>query len=529
LTINTTAETASALTPVITSAGAVAAIKQPANSDAITKSATNAGEAHKISLNSLQRCPASNQDWFEFTGVKDRKVVVEVISHRNGEPTDWTIQVFKISRSPDGQEKSERVAEFEDTAGIPGAEVMQLGSRDPSGNFICTDDSIYRLKLSDRFKANRPWQLIVRDAQPGFSVVAFSTSPVTAAAVVHRWSPFLRKGGSALLQTAVLRHDGFAGPVTLHVDGLPEGVTATDVTLPASQSTAALILRAASDAKPWSGRIKITGTSGEKVESGTEAVPRWSTGLGGNDRNDIRMSKDGLVLAVTDEEVAPLIIEPTEQKVYETSLAGRIEVPVKFIRSATHKGFKGEWQSSLMGLPGLRQSAIIKPAADATEAKLVLDLKRKDGNDFTPGTYVFHASARGVVKWQPAEKAPVQELTDVAYSAPMQIKIAASPVALTAPASVMLAPGAKVEVPLKLERRYGFADGVSVDFVAPAGIKGLTAAKLSVAKDVAETKLVIEAAADAPVGVHVCKLNANCTFNGEALPWSIELNAEVKP
>ena len=128
-----------------------------------------------------------------------------------------------------------------------------------------------------------------------------------------------------------------------------------------------------------------------------------------------------------------------------------------------------------------------------------------------------------------ADKAPVQELTDAAYSAPIQIKIAASPVLLTAPANVTLAPGAKLEVPLKFERRYGFADAVTLDFAAPTGIKGLTAAKLTVPKEAAEAKLIIAAAADAPAGIHACKLNANCTFNGEAIPWSIEFNVEVKP
>ena len=528
LTINATGDSPVALIAGGAGAWPIAEIEQSLKQEIITKTAASPSEAHQVSLKSMLSCPASNRDWFEFKGEKDRKVVVEVVSHRQGEPTDWIMQVMKITRSADGQEKSERVAEFDDTAGAAGAEVMQLASRDPSGTIVCTDDSIYRLQLMDRFKANRPWKLVLRDPQPGFSVVAFSVCPSTAA-VVHRWSPFLRRGGSTQIQVAVLRQDGFAGAVTLHVEGLPDGVTATDVTLAQGVATGSLILRASADAKPWSGRIKITGTSGDRTVSATEAVPRWTTGTGGNDRTDIRLSKDGMVLAVTDAEVAPLAIEPMEQKVYETSLAGGVEIPVKFTRAATHKGFKGEWQSSLMGLPGLNKPPVVKPAADASEAKLVLDLKRKDGNAFTPGTYVMHATARGVIKWQSADKAPVQELTDVAYSAPIQVKIAASPVVLTVPATVVVAPGAKTEVPLKLERRFGFADTVLLDFAAPTEIKGLTATKLTVPKDAAEAKLIIDAAADTPPGVHACKINASCTFNGETLPWSIELNAEVKP
>jgi hypothetical protein len=515
--------------PAISSAGSVAELRQPLKSEILGAPAANPAAANKVTVGGIYNYPASNQDWVEFNGEKNRKVIVEVLSQRRGEPTDWIMQVVKITRSADGQEKSEHVAEFDDTAGVPGAEAMQLGSRDPAGTIVCAENVVYRIRLTDRFRANRPWQLVLRDPQPRFSVVAFSTSPATAAAAVHRWSPFLRKGGSALVQVAVLRQDGFDGSVTLHVDGLPEGVSTTDVTLPPNVSSASIIVRATAEAKTWSGRIKIIGKSGDKVETATEAVPRWTTGMGGNDRADIRISNDGLVLAVTDAEVSPLTIEATEQKVYETSLAGTLEVPVKFTRAATHKGFKGEWQSSLMGLPGLNKPVVAKPAADAAEAKLVLDLKRKDGNAFTPGTYVLHASARGVIKWQPGEKAPVQELTDVVYSAPIQVKIDPSPVLITVTETVSITHGAKVEVPVKLERRYGFADVATVEFAAPAGIKSLTAAKLSVPKEAAEAKLIIEATADTPVGMHACTLNAKCTFNGEAIAWTVQLSVEVKP
>ena len=57
----------------------------------------------------------------------------------------------------------------------------------------------------------------------------------------------------------------------------------------------------------------------------------------------------------------------------------------------------------------------------------------------------------------------------------------------------------------------------------------MTATALTAAPEHAEAKLVIEAAADAPLGSHACTLQAKCEWNGETLPWSIPVNLEVKP
>ena len=482
-----------------------------------------------LTLPSVIASAAGSRETLEFTADKNRRIMVDLLSHRLGHPSDWLLQVFKISRDDKGQEKSEKIAEFEDTAAPAGAESFQLGNRDPSGGFDCAENTIYRIILSDRFKTQKPWRLVLREPQPGFSLVAFWTSPATRAATVQRWTPFLRIGGSALLQVAVVRRDGFDGPINLHIDGLPAGVSSSDVTLPAHFSVASLIVQAAPDAKSWNGPIQITGTSGETKATAREAVPRWSVANSAAERLELRLATSGVMLAVTEAETTPLLIELAEQKVYETAMAGTIEVPVKFTRNPGHKGFKGEWESVLMGLPGLRQAPVVKPAGDAAEAKLVLDFKRKDGNSFTPGTWSFYASARGTISWQPVEKDPAKDFVEAVYSRPIQVKLEASPVLLTTPPTISVAPGAKVEVPLKLERRYGFAEAVTVELVAPAGITGLTAAKLTIPKEAAEAILIIQTTAEAPQATHTCTLNAKCTWNGEEIPWAIQLNVEIKP
>lgn len=510
-------------------AGAVCEFASAPITATIASPAANVAAAHKVMLPAVVSVAGSARDWFEFTGTKDRRVILGVLSHRLGEPSDFLVQVFKVTKDDKGQEKSERVAEFDDTASPPGLESLQLASRDPSGSITCEEGATYRLQVSDRFNARRPWRLVLRDPQPGFSLIAFSVSPTTRGQTVHRWSPFLRKGGSALVQVAVLRRDGFDAPITIRMTCLPAGVTSNEVTVPAGIASASLVVRAAVDAKTWSGRIKITGTSGDQTITAGEAIPRWSVGNTNVERLDMRLSRDGFVLAVTETENAPLGIEPAEPKTYETAIGGSIEVPVKFLRDATLKGIKGEWQAMLMGLPGLNRAPEVKPPGDAKEAKLVLNVHNKDGNQFQPGTWTMHATARGTIQWKLDEKGPQKELFDAVWSAPITVKIEPSPVLLTAPPSVTVASGGKVEVPLKVERRYGFAEVVTVEF---AGEKGLTAERLTIPKEAGEAKLVILAGKDgtnAANGTYAATLNAKCSWNGVEVPWSVKFSVEVKP
>ena len=509
-------------------AGAVCEFAAATVTATIASPAANGAAAHKVTLPAVLSLAGGARDWFEFTGTKDRRIILDVLSHRLGEPSDFLLQVFKVTRDDKGQEKSERVAEFDDKPAPTGLESLQLASRDPSGVFTC-EDATYRVQATDRFKARRPWRLVLRDVQPGFSLVAFSVSPVTRGQNMHRWSPFLRRGGSALVQVAVLRGDGFDAPVTVRMTELPEGVSAGEVTVPTGVASASLVVRAAADAKSWSGRIKITGTSGDQTVTAREAIPRWSVGNTSAERLEMRLSRDGFVLAVTEAENAPLGIEPAEPKTYETAIGGSIEVPVKFLRDATLKGFKGEWEAMLMGLPGLSKAPVVKPPGDAKEAKLVLNVHNKDGNQFQPGTWTMHATAHGTIQWKLDEAAPQKELSDAVWSAPITLKIDPSPVFLKVPASVTVAPGAKVEVPVKLERRYGFAEAVSFELIAPESAKGLSAENLGVAKESPDGILIITAAADVAQGAHEVQIKAKCAWNGVEVPWSVKLNVEVKP
>ncbi len=515
-----------ALPPPVPMAGAVLALpaatteeKEPNDADSAAQTITFPAEVSgKL-----------DDDWFTFSGAKGQAVIIEVLSHRLGEPSDPFVVLQKVTKDAQGKDQVSGAGEFDDTAGPGGSEDFRLGTRDPSGRIMCEEGVSYRIFVGDRFQTGGRYHLRLREPKPDFILLARPESPATNGKNALRCTPLLRRNGSAAISVAVLRNDGFDEPVSLHVEGLPAGVTAADTTVPPGISSGVIIVRAAADAKPWTGRLQITGKAGERIHNAREVTPRWSVGDSSAERLDLRLSTEGFMLAVTDIQASPLTIEPAESKVYETSLAGSIEVPVKFLRDASHKGFKGEWEASLYGLPGLRQWKPVKPAADAAEAKLAVSFTKKDGNQFTPGTWTFYAAARGTVKWQPEEKTPARELRDFVFSAPIQVKIEASPVFLTLPAEVTVAPGAKADCALKLERRYGFAEGAELTLKTPEGVKGLTVAKVAASKDAVEAKLIIECAAGTAPGKHTCTLEAKCGWNGEELFTRRDIIVEIKP
>jgi hypothetical protein len=78
----------------------------------------------------------------------------------------------------------------------------------------------------------------------------------------------LAPGTTAVLFARATRKGGFAGPVTLAVEGLPPGVTASAGTIPASMTDGCILLTAAKDAKLAAVNVRVTGTGELKGPDG---------------------------------------------------------------------------------------------------------------------------------------------------------------------------------------------------------------------------------------------------------------------
>ena len=75
----------------------------------------------------------------------------------------------------------------------------------------------------------------------------------------------LTPGTCGVLFANVVRKNGFAGEVQLHIDGLPAGVQSTNGKIPAGTRDGCIILRADKNAKPDMTNIRVRGTSIHKI------------------------------------------------------------------------------------------------------------------------------------------------------------------------------------------------------------------------------------------------------------------------
>jgi hypothetical protein len=64
-------------------------------------------------------------------------------------------------------------------------------------------------------------------------------------------------GGAVPWFIRATRRAGFDGPIEVRVEGLPRGLTASPVTIPASMTDGCLVLQAAADAKPAAALVKV--------------------------------------------------------------------------------------------------------------------------------------------------------------------------------------------------------------------------------------------------------------------------------
>lgn len=99
-------------------------------------------------------------------------------------------------------------------------------------------------------------------------------------------------------------------------------------------------------------------------------------------------------------------------------------------------------------------------------------------------------------------------------STPIRLRIHASPVSLAVAEPVSpIKPGAKQELLVKVDRRFGFADQLELTLESPEGVQGLSAEKVTVKKDNKEGPLTIVAGDNATPGQHACTLRARGRFN----------------
>ncbi len=376
----------------------------------------NGASAQRISLPcdiSGRFYPAADVDVFEFQARKGEEWWIEVASERLGLPTDPAILVQKVVKGEKGA--PDRLDDVLELTDVPSPVKVSsngyaydgppynAGTSDILGKLTIKEDGLYRLQLSDLFGGTRNepghvYRLVIRRAAPDFALVAWAlhmelrngdrsalSKPIT-----------LRGGATMALEVVAFRRDGFNGEIELAMEGLPKGVTAHGLKIPAGQSRGMMLITAQGDAPrgytnaTFVGRATISGqtvTRPCRLASFSWPIPdSWGEIPSPRLLADVPVSVSGI-------DLAPLTIA-TKTPVLEAKVGEKLAIPLVHRRTSDFSGDKIHMK--MIGA-GFEQAPGFDLPVKADSSQVVLDLKALH---IPPGEYSVSFLGGGVVKYR---------------------------------------------------------------------------------------------------------------------------------
>jgi hypothetical protein len=396
--------------------------------------------------------PAADVDTYEFAAEAGQVWWIEVASERIGAPTNPAVVVQRsVAPAMGGDPVAwEDVAEFSDIAapirpstnhyaydGPP----YEAGSADCLGKLEIKESGTYRLQLRDLFGGTRDdpharYRLVVRRASPEFALVCWPLHMELRngdrAALSKPLA--LRGGGTVSLEVAAIRRDGFDGPIELTVSGLPEGVTATGLRIPAGAARGQILLTAAESPARALATIAIAGRGtfeGRSIERPCRLAGQcWPVRDGWSEIPFPRLLPDA-PLSAGGSEQAPLTLRPTGPGATASTPIEAVEgttilVPLELIKRGEVQG--ATFQMRVIG-PGF-DSAPGFELDVAAPKPLSLDLAKLK---IPPGDHAFALVASAVTKYAPAAAAgqasppAPTDIADILLSNPIHVRVTPAP------------------------------------------------------------------------------------------------------
>jgi len=174
-------------------------------------------------------------DSYAFEARKGVTYAFEVVARRAGSAADPVLRVMDAT--------GKVAAEVDDTPG---------SGKDPRLEWAAPADGTYAIQVGDLHSRGGPefgYTLLAEPARPDFTATCdpdkINIGPGSRTAV------FIK----------VARRGGFDGPVAFAFEGLPPGVTASPLTVPAKATQGLIVIAAADDAKPAAGLVAVRGVA----------------------------------------------------------------------------------------------------------------------------------------------------------------------------------------------------------------------------------------------------------------------------
>ncbi len=540
----------------------------------------NALEPHAAPLALEVPCLASgrfhaetNGEAFDLAAKKGEPLWIEVASHSLGEGNDPLLTVYKVTQE-NGNEKLTRLVEQDDPP-VAGTAPLRIVRSDPALRFDPPEDSTYRVIVRDQLASNpsmvgRRFLMGVRKSEPSLNVVAAWLYPINNQAQAKPIGCNLLNGGSVAMRVLALRHEGLTGPVEVRCEGLPAGVTAPPIVIPADRDEGHLIFTCPLDCPSAVAPLKIIGsvansTSDKPIEvEATPAAITWEQIPSWNALTS-RIAEQ-LVLYVNNKDTLPVTFAVGSSETLVMARGGKLTVPVAVTRRP------GGEQAATMRAQGLPAKATladvavdakateVKPeiavAADAPASESTLWFQVETKVKFRNNPQAFErldAQRKELEKLQadPARAADkdkiaaeLKKVTDqinqlkdptsekeLAVFIPsnsVRIKIIEAPLEPKDKWRIDVKRGTESDHMLSLKRLLGFDGAVKLALVSDKNTAGIELSAAEMAAGTSDSKCHVKVSADASVGEHSAQVKVSYKFNNQDLNASFPITINVQ-
>jgi hypothetical protein len=426
-------------------------------------------------------------DWWSFTAHKGEALRLELRAQQLGSPLQGVLTVCDAL----GKE-------------LAHGETV-VGQLDPVMTFAPPADGIYCVRVADRFHTRGgpefAYRLRVAPATVGFRLQL-------AADVLT-----LPRGGSAKLKVTADRLGGFADAVALTIDGLPTGVKAANLLIPAGQDTAEIAFSADAAAAVDVSRLTIRGEAKSDgkpiVEKAVLPAPRGQPEM------------DTVLLAVA---------LPTPFKIvgdYDMRLSPRGSVCHRRYR-INRGGYDGPIEVRLSDrqarhLQGVHGPTILVPAGTnefdyAVEMPPWMEIGRTSRACIMGTGVVTEGGVERYVSY--SSVAQNDQIIAVMETGRLSVE--------TEKPTVVAARGKSVAVSVKVSRAKGLAGPVKLEWVLPERLRGVSAESVVVAADQSVANVALHFAADA-MGPLDAPITLRAVLMDKGDPVIAETKLEVVP
>lgn len=336
--------------------------------------------------------------FYSFEAKKDHYYLLEIESDRRGLPSDSVIDIFnsvgnRVTGADDGYYTKDARLDFKAPA---------------DGEFFVSVRDVHN-RGGERFIYN----LSVEPSGPDFEIHG------------KYYYAQLAPGSRMIWFAKLSRRNGFNGPVQMQIEGLPEGVSLTPVTIPTGVNHCALILSAAADAKIDARLVRLFGKA---VIPDADGKPQDVTRdahvtceLQASGGSQARWPINTQIVGVTQ----PLDLLKVEATPSEITLrpGEKVEIKVRIERSKEYTG------PITLGTPFMYSTSIV---ADQLPPGVTMspDSKGRLTGKMVEGTIILEA-AGGANAPKPLKRFPIAIMAQIAMSFSISTNYASNPISLT--------------------------------------------------------------------------------------------------